>query len=213
MLKKAGEVVVGSDNKQYTISKLTVEEENLRNTVTKNTGKKIYFEIQDRSYKVALIPTIIAIATYFYYKKRNRDNELQPDFFGFDDGLHESQFISEFTSNLSRSRIEYSDYSKYEQFIFNMFGENNYDVARELSKEEIQEFYNLVIEAVREQTDFGVISPSNIKLKGGKIYVVPQNGSYHDVTDIVLQTIHSLGNGYFTREIEGEVNETIRRKY
>ena len=68
MLKKAGEVVVGSDNKQYTISKLTVEEENLRNTVTKNTGKKIYFEIQDRSYKVALIPTIIAIATYFYYK-------------------------------------------------------------------------------------------------------------------------------------------------
>ena len=94
-----------------------------------------------------------------------------------------------------------------------MFGENNYDVARELSKEEIQEFYNLVIEAVREQTDFGVISPSNIKLKGGKIYVVPQNGSYHDVTDIVLQTIHSLGNGYFTREIEGEVNETIRRKY
>lgn len=77
---------------------------------------------------------------------------MQPDFFGFDDGLHESQFISEFTSNLSRSRIEYSDYSKYEQFIFNMFGENNYDVARELSKEEIQEFYNLVIEAVREQT-------------------------------------------------------------
>lgn len=46
MLKKAGEVVVGSDNKQYTISKLTVEEENLRNTVTKNTGKKFILKFR-----------------------------------------------------------------------------------------------------------------------------------------------------------------------
>lgn len=212
-LKKTGDVVVGSDNKQYIISKLTIEEEILENTVSKNVGKKISFEIQDRSYKVALIPTILAIATYFYYKKRNRDNELKPEFFGFEDGLQKSMFVSEFTSNLLRRRRDYLGLSKYEQFIFKMFGENNFGVASELSKEELKQFYDLIIETVKKKIDFDILSPNDIELEGGRIYIAPKYSSRLDVTDIVLEAIHSLGNNYSTSKIEGEINETIRRKY
>ena len=100
---KPGDVVIGSDNKEYQISKMDLQEEiNFVEREVENPGKQLSFDLKDCSLLVASPFLMMALAKYLEARKKNKKAEDNPYFEVVNDSQIE-QYVAEFQQNTGTS--------------------------------------------------------------------------------------------------------------
>ena len=210
-----GTTVIGSDGKEYVITELNVESYQASevDTITGtrmelqevSDGKKLTWRIQDCNLTIAIAPLIGALAAHIATKKKNEEEEKNPDFFEFENEAEYQRFKKEF----EEAKERYEKTSGFKKMLKDVFYRKEVDLLQRLTEEQIQQLYAAIRN--HHSGDYSYSPSDKIEFRNGKIIITFSDGRTQDITDIVMPTISPIGKEN-KPETEGLLEEMEEQK-
>jgi len=201
-LLEPGSHVIGSDGKEYVISRLEEEKVTDQALVDNEEKSRLSWNILDCELAVGLAPLLAAVGFAVASKIRNERYKKDPKFFEFETDPDYQNFKRDF----EKAREEYRDSSKFGQVLKRVFYGEEKHIATDLTEEQIEEMYTTIKNT--NNADYVYNPTDQIRFREGQVYAFHQDGTYSNITD----TVSHIGKDN-TGGIEGRLTDEITEEY
>lgn len=201
-----GSEVISQNGNKYIINKLDLEP--VEKSVTNIVGEKkvLDFDLTAPELAIGLSPLIAALGLALATRHKNKKAQENPAFVSVANNEEKEKFIRDFQA----AKEKYEKESGFAVLVKRVFYRKEYDRMQELTPEQVEEVY----EAIERHSgrDFILTDRDKVTFKNGKIIIEYHDGHWIDITDIVMEDVHSIGSDNEYQE-EGLYDDGIRRKY
>ena len=214
-LLEPGTTVIGSDGKEYVITELNLEsyQKQEREMITGtrmelqevSDGKKLTWRIQDCNLTIAIAPLLGALAAHVATKKKNEEEEKNPNFFEFENEAEYQRFKKEF----EEAKEKYERTSGFKKMLKDVFYRKEVDLLQRLTEEQIKQLYAAIRN--HHSGDYSYNPSDKIEFRNGRIIITFSDGRTQDITDIVMPSISMIGKEN-KPETEGLLEEMEEQK-
>ncbi len=196
-LLQSGTHVIGSDGGEYIISDLSIEQKRDNNPEATHPimpeeemseSTKITWRIQDCKVAVAIAPLVGALAASVATKKKNDEENKNPQFYKFEDEPEYKKFRDDFI----RNGEEYRKKSSFGKMVKRIFYRKETDVMQNLTEEQVRELYKIIHSL--NTSDYHYQSTDHIIMRDGYIIAEKVDGTIIDITDTVMPYIANIGS-------------------